>query len=100
MMGRSRYLFTLMLGLSAAACQSVPVVPALPPSAADAPPASGSWRATSTDPAKGRISGWDGSWDAALAGGPEQGHGRGDQRESGRRQAREASEQQHEGAGV
>ena len=67
MMGRSRYLFTLMLGLSAAACQSVPVVPALPPSAADAPPASGSWRATATDPDKERIRGWYASWDAALA---------------------------------
>jgi len=69
MMGRTKYIFAIALGLTAAGCQSVPVVPALPPSAADAPPASGSWRATATDQDK------ESSWEAALADARAKGHG-------------------------
>ncbi len=75
MRGRTKVIFALMLGLSAGACQSVPVVPPLPPSAADEPPASGSWRATATDADKERIRGWYSSWEAALADARAKGHG-------------------------
>jgi len=67
MRGRNKLLFALALGLTVGACHSVPVVPTLPPSAADEPPASGSWRATATDQDKERIRGWYSSWEAALA---------------------------------
>lgn len=75
MMGRTNYIFAMALGLAAGACQSVPVVPTLPPSAADEPPATGSWRATATDADKERIRGWYASWDAALADARAKGHG-------------------------
>ena len=75
MRGRNKLLFALALGLTTGACQSVPVVPALPPSAADAPPASGSWRATATDQDKERLRGWYASWEAALADARAKGHG-------------------------
>ena len=75
MRGRNKLLFALALGLTAGACQSVPVVPTLPPSAADEPPASGSWRATATDQDKERIRGWYSSWEAALADARAKGHG-------------------------
>ncbi|MDP3783008.1 MAG: DUF4893 domain-containing protein [Sphingopyxis sp.] len=75
MRGRNKLLFAIALGLTAGACQSVPVVPTLPPSAADEPPASGSWRATATDQDKERIRGWYSSWEAALADARAKGHG-------------------------
>jgi len=75
MMGRTNYIFAIVLGLTVAGCQSVPVVPTLPPSAADATPAAGSWRATATDPDKERIRGWYASWEAALADARAKGHG-------------------------
>ena len=62
MMGRTKYIFAIALGLTAAGCQSVPVVPALPPSAADAPPASGSWRATATDARESRAASTSEAW--------------------------------------
>ena len=67
MRGRNKLLFALALGLTAGACQSGPVVPTLPPSAADEPPATGSWRATANEQDKERIRGWCASWEAALS---------------------------------
>ncbi len=75
MMGRTSIFFAMALGLMAAGCQSVPVVPPLPPSAADEPPAAGSWRATATDADKERIRDWYSSWEAALADARAKGHG-------------------------
>ncbi|WP_137869906.1 DUF4893 domain-containing protein [Sphingopyxis sp. 2PD] len=72
MRGRTKYLFALMLGASVGACQTVPKIP---PSAADEPPAAGSWRATATDADKERIRGWYSSWEAALADARAKGHG-------------------------
>lgn len=68
MRGRIPMISTLALGLALGACQPVPAVP---PSAADAPPAeaapAGSWRATATEQDKERIRNWYSSWTAALA---------------------------------
>lgn len=69
MRGRIPMISTLALGLSLGACQTVPAVP---PSAADAPPPveaapAGTWRATATDQDKERIRNWYSSWTAALA---------------------------------
>jgi len=66
MRGRIPLIFVLGLGLGA--CQTVP---AIPPTAADAPPvepdAAGTWRATATTQDKERIRGWYSSWNAAIA---------------------------------
>lgn len=72
MRGRTRYLFALMLGASVGACQTVPKVP---PSAADEPAASGSWRATATGQDQERIRSWYSSWQGALADARAKGHG-------------------------
>jgi hypothetical protein len=64
MRGRTTLVSTLALGLTLGACQTVPAVP---PSAADAPASAGTWRATATDQDKERIRGWYSSWEAALA---------------------------------
>ena len=75
MMGRTKYIFAIALGLTVTACQSVPVVPALPPSAADEPPATGTWRATATTQDQARIRNWYKSWEAALADARARGNG-------------------------
>lgn len=66
MRGRIPLIFALGLGLGA--CQTVP---AIPQTAADAPPvepdAAGTWRATATTQDKERIRGWYSSWNAAIA---------------------------------
>lgn len=65
MRGRISSFSAATLGLCLAACQTVPAVP---PSAADAPAAGEvSWRGTATDQDRARIRGWHGSWLAALA---------------------------------
>ncbi|WP_293646012.1 DUF4893 domain-containing protein [Sphingopyxis sp. RIFCSPHIGHO2_12_FULL_65_19] len=48
----------------AGACRTVPP---MPPSAADAPAETGTWRATATAQDQGRIRGWYSSWQTALA---------------------------------
>ena len=63
MRGRTTLVSTLALGLTLGACQTVPAVP---PSAADAPASAGTWRATATDQDKERIRSWYKSWQAAL----------------------------------
>lgn len=72
MRGRLIWISTLAVGLSLGACRTVP---SMPPSAADTPPADGSWRATATDQDKERIRNWYKSWDAALADARAKGHG-------------------------
>lgn len=64
MRGRARLIIALTLGLAISACRTVP---SMPPSAADAPAETGTWRATATDQDKERIRGWYKSWQAALA---------------------------------
>lgn len=63
MRGRTRLILALMLGLTVSACRTVPPIP---PSAADAPPETGTWRATATSQDQERIRGWYKSWQAAL----------------------------------
>lgn len=63
-MGRTIWVLAVALGVTLGACRTVPSVP---PSAADAPDATGGWRATATDADKERIRGWYSSWQAALA---------------------------------
>ena len=66
MTGRTAWIFALALGtaLGLGACRTVPPVPT---SAADAPEADGSWRATATEQDRTRIRNWHSSWTAALA---------------------------------
>jgi hypothetical protein len=64
-MGRTIWVLAVALGVTLGACKSV--VPPVPPSAADAPPETGTWRATATDQDQERIRGWYKSWQAALA---------------------------------
>ncbi len=64
MRGRTNWILALMLGLTVSACRTVPP---MPPSSADTPEATGTWRATATDQDQGRIRGWYKSWEAALA---------------------------------
>lgn len=63
-MGRTIVIIALALGAGLSGCRTVP---SIPPSAADAPPATGTWRATATTPDQERIRGWYSSWQAALA---------------------------------
>ena len=74
MRGRITMIAALAAGLALGACRTVP---AMPPSAADAPPPepAGSWRATATDQDKGRIRNWHSSWEAGLADARTRGHG-------------------------
>ncbi len=70
---RAKLFVVVTLGLASAACQTVP---AIPPSAADAPPpAPGSWRATATEQDQSRIRNWYKSWEAALADARAKGNG-------------------------
>ena len=62
-MGRTIGILALALVASLGGCRTLP---AIPPSAADAPPATGTWRATATTPDQERIRGWYSSWQAAL----------------------------------
>lgn len=80
MRGHMKWVAALALGLALGACRTVP---AMPPSAADAPPPerAGSWRATATDQDKGRIRNWHSSWEGALADARARGHGADVQRE-------------------
>ena len=64
MRGRTNLILALMLGLTVSACRTVPPVP---PSAADVPAETGTWRGTATTQDKERIRGWYSSWQAALA---------------------------------
>ncbi|KGB57027.1 hypothetical protein FG91_00132 [Sphingopyxis sp. LC81] len=64
MRGRTNLILALMMGLTVSACRTVPPVP---PSAADAPAETGTWRGTATTQDKERIRGWYSSWQAALA---------------------------------
>lgn len=64
MTGRTRWILAAALGLGMGACRTVPPIP---PSAADAPPETGTWRATATDQDQERIRNWYKSWQAALA---------------------------------
>jgi hypothetical protein len=64
-MGRTIWVLAVALGVTLGACKSV--VPPVPPSAADAPPETGTWRATATKQDQERIRGWYSSWQAALA---------------------------------
>ncbi len=64
MRGRTSLISALALGLMVSACRTVPPVP---PSAADAPAETGTWRATATVQDQARIRGWYSSWQAALA---------------------------------
>ncbi|WP_062766864.1 DUF4893 domain-containing protein [Sphingopyxis terrae] len=72
MRGRTTLVSTLALGLTLGACQTVPAVP---PSAADAPASAGTWRATATDQDKERIRSWYKSWQAALTDARAKGYG-------------------------
>ena len=63
-MGRTIGILALALVASLGGCRTLP---AIPPSAADAPPATGTWRATATTPDQERIRGWYSSWQVALA---------------------------------
>ncbi|MBE1525679.1 hypothetical protein GGC65_000135 [Sphingopyxis sp. OAS728] len=64
-MGRTIWVLAVALGVTLGACKSV--VPPVPPSSADAPPETCTWRATATDQDQERIRGWYKSWQAALA---------------------------------
>lgn len=64
MRGRTSLIFALALGLTVGACRTVPPVP---PSAADAPAETGTWRSTATAQDQTRIRGWYSSWQTALA---------------------------------
>lgn len=72
MMGRTIGILALALGAGLSGCRTVPPVP---PSSADAPPETGTWRATATDADKERIRGWYKSWQAALADARAKGNG-------------------------
>jgi hypothetical protein len=74
-MGRTIWVYAVALGVTLSACRAM--VPPMPPSAADAPPAeaAGSGRATATDADKQRIRGWHDSWQAALADARAKGYG-------------------------
>lgn len=71
-MGRTKWVIAVALGVALSACRTVP---AMPPSAADAPDTTGSWRATATDQDQERIRGWYKSWQAALADARAKGQG-------------------------
>ncbi len=71
MWGRSKFILAAAAGLALAACQAVPAVP---PSAADAP-AAGTWRATATEQDRARIRNWYKSWETALADARARGYG-------------------------
>ncbi len=64
MRGRTSLILALALGLMVGACRTVPPVP---PSSADAPAETGTWRATATVQDQARIRGWYSSWQTALA---------------------------------
>ena len=64
MRGRTNLILALMMGLTVSAGRTVPPVP---PSAADAPAETGTWRGTATTQDKERIRSWYSSWQAALA---------------------------------
>ena len=72
MRGRISLLLSALAAPALMACQTVPSVP---PSAADAPPTEGTWRATATAQDRERIRGWYRSWEAALSDARTRGHG-------------------------
>jgi hypothetical protein len=72
MRGRNNWIIALVLGLSMTACRTVPPIP---PSVADAPAETGTWRATATDQDLERIRNWHKSWLAALADARAKGNG-------------------------
>lgn len=72
MWGRQSFILVALVAPLLAACQTVP---AIPRSAADAPPTAGTWRATATDQDRARIRNWYKSWEAALADARAKGHG-------------------------
>ncbi|MDO9370006.1 MAG: DUF4893 domain-containing protein [Sphingopyxis sp.] len=72
MMGRTKWMIALTLGLGVGACQTVPK---LPPSTADAPAETGTWRAAATDQDQERLRNWHKSWLAALADARAKGRG-------------------------
>jgi hypothetical protein len=71
-MGRTIWVLAVALSATLGACRTVPPVP---PSAADAPPETGTWRATATDQDQERIRNWYKSWQAALADARAKGNG-------------------------
>lgn len=78
MWGRKSIIFAALMAPALAGCKTVP---SIPPSAADAPPAEGSWRGTATDQDRLRIRNWYKSWEAALADARAKGNGADIQRE-------------------
>ena len=72
MRGRTKFIFALMLGSTVGACRTVPPIP---PSVADAPPETGTWRGTATVQDQERIRGWYSSWQTALADARAKGNG-------------------------
>lgn len=72
LLGRKSIIFAAFAATGLAACQTVPAVP---PSAADAPVVDGTWRATATEQDRARIRNWYKAWEAALADARAKGHG-------------------------